>query len=122
DGNIRLGDKYYELRSVETDIKFRHIEASDFLGSPYVLHEQPYVRRVNSAKNKVKINEKSVEEGVIDLHRHFPNGQKKQTSIRLQSSNSSAGRVRRSHSRGENIYTLANNDNRSIVSLIWMLR
>ncbi|KAL3836829.1 hypothetical protein ACJMK2_022242, partial [Sinanodonta woodiana] len=57
-GNLRIGDRSYDLEPVETEITSRHfVEDLGDLGKQYVLKNQPHMLRGYSVRNKDKSRE-----------------------------------------------------------------
>ncbi|KAL3855225.1 hypothetical protein ACJMK2_014445 [Sinanodonta woodiana] len=73
-GNIRIGRRSYDLRPAEIDVTSRELsDVPGFLGKPYTLQDEEYIRGYSSAENKETIHasEKEMEEGLKVLLRRF---------------------------------------------------
>ncbi|KAK3589524.1 hypothetical protein CHS0354_041647 [Potamilus streckersoni] len=71
-GNIQIGDKMYDLQPSEAQVTSRNfMETTNLLGKQYVLQDQGSIQRKMSVENKEErnVNEKNVEEEIIDRHR-----------------------------------------------------
>ncbi|KAL3865259.1 hypothetical protein ACJMK2_006873 [Sinanodonta woodiana] len=93
-GNIRIGDKDYDVQVAEDDVTPRSVfDVPDRRGTQYVLREQSNIERSALAErisDATKVNVKHVKQEFKDLRHHFPLEQNNQNHFRLTNSRNKA--------------------------------
>ncbi|KAL3856559.1 hypothetical protein ACJMK2_011295 [Sinanodonta woodiana] len=76
-GNIRIGDRNYDLQPADTDVTSRDVlDVPELFGRRYVLHDQ-------ENRGVVNVNEINVDQQLVDLTRRVPDRQRQRDRFPL---------------------------------------
>ncbi|KAK3586200.1 hypothetical protein CHS0354_003884, partial [Potamilus streckersoni] len=95
-GNIRIGDRNFDLRPSKAAFKSQNLlENTGLLGTRYVLQDQEQIRRKMSTEYEEETNaiERNAEEKLTDLPKYILHGKDKANKFRLPYDELSNGNV-----------------------------